>query len=49
MLRGLRCGGVPVEFLTDEKAARYGRYGDPPSRPVLETLFFIDLTMTTRR
>lgn len=42
MLRGLRRGGVPVEFLTDEEAARYGRYGDPPSRPVLEKLFFLD-------
>ena len=42
MLRGLCCGGVPVEFLTDEEAARYGRYSGPLSRPVLEKLFYLD-------
>jgi hypothetical protein len=33
---------VPVEFLTDEEAARYGRYSGPLSRPVLEKLFYLD-------
>jgi Domain of unknown function (DUF4158)/Tn3 transposase DDE domain len=33
---------VPVEFLTDEEAARYGRYGERLSRLVLEKLFFLD-------
>jgi hypothetical protein len=34
--------GVPVEFLTDEEAARYVRYGERLSRLVLEKLFFLD-------
>jgi hypothetical protein len=33
---------VPVEFLTDEEAARYGRYSGPLSRPVLGKLFYLD-------
>jgi hypothetical protein len=47
--RAWRCGGclcvgvgVPGEFLADEEAARYGRYGERLSRPVLEKLFFLD-------
>ena len=33
---------MPVEFLTDEKAARYGRYSGPLSWPVLDRQFFVD-------
>ena len=33
---------MPVEFLTDEEAARYGRYGERLSRLVLAKLFFLD-------
>jgi hypothetical protein len=33
---------VPVEFLTDEEAARFGRYSGPPSLAELDRLFFLD-------
>ncbi len=33
---------VPVEFLSDEEAAAYGRFGGPPSRSELERVFFLD-------
>ena len=32
---------MPVEFLTDEEATRYGRYGQRLSRLVLAKLFFL--------
>src|SRR4051812_39544700 len=31
-----------VEFLTDDEAATYGRYGEVPSRADLERVFFLD-------
>jgi hypothetical protein len=33
---------VPVEFLTDQEAASYGRYNGPPPRAELERAFFLD-------
>ena len=33
---------MPVEFLSDEEAARHGRYPGPPSRAELERFFFLD-------
>jgi hypothetical protein len=33
---------VPVEFLSDEKAAAYGRFTGEPSRAELERFFFLD-------
>ena len=33
---------VAVEFLSDEEAARFGRYNGPPPRADLERLFFLD-------
>lgn len=33
---------MPVEFLTDEQAAAYGRFVNAPSRAELEQYFFLD-------
>ena len=33
---------MPVEFLTDEEAAAYGRFIGVPSRAELERVFFLD-------
>jgi hypothetical protein len=33
---------VPIEFLSDEEVARFGRYNGPPTRAELEKLFFLD-------
>ena len=33
---------MPVEFLTDDEAAAYGRYAAAPSQAELEKIFFLD-------
>ncbi|MDP1846378.1 MAG: Tn3 family transposase [Solirubrobacteraceae bacterium] len=33
---------MPVEFLSDQEAAAYGRFGGPPPRAELERSFFLD-------
>ena len=33
---------MPVEFLTDDEAAAYGRYAGPPSQADPERVFFLD-------
>jgi len=33
---------MPVEFLTDDEAAAYGRYTGPPSQADLDRVFFLD-------
>lgn len=33
---------MPVEFLTDEQAASYGKFNEEPTRPELERFFFLD-------
>jgi len=44
---------MPVEFLTDDEAAAYGRYAGAPSQAELEKIFFLDFShrpsMCTRR
>jgi hypothetical protein len=32
---------MPVEFLTDDEAAAYARYAEPPSQADLERVFFL--------
>jgi hypothetical protein len=36
---------MPVEFLSDDQAAAYGRFGGAPSRVELERFFFLDDTL----
>src|SRR5262245_28557445 len=33
---------MPVEFLTDEEAALFGRYSGPPTRAELDRMFYLD-------
>jgi hypothetical protein len=33
---------MPVEFLTDEQAAAYGKFNEEPTRRELERFFFLD-------
>ena len=33
---------MPVEFLTDDEAAAYGRFAESPSQSDLERVFFLD-------
>src|SRR5260370_17079677 len=33
---------MPVEFLTDEEAAVFGRYAGPPTRAGLDRMFYLD-------
>jgi len=33
---------MPVEFLTDDEAAAYGRYAEMPSQADLHLVFFLD-------
>ncbi|MFC4590234.1 DUF4158 domain-containing protein [Sphaerisporangium corydalis] len=33
---------MPVEFLTDDEAAAYGRFAGPPAQADLEWVFFLD-------
>jgi Domain of unknown function (DUF4158) len=43
---------VPVEFLTDEQAAAFGRFTGAPSRSQLERCFLLDdddLVLVARR
>jgi len=40
--RGATVRRVPVEFLTDEQAAAYGRFVEEPTRPELERFFYLD-------
>jgi hypothetical protein len=36
------CGPVPVEFLSDEQVASFGRFDGEPSRAELERFFYLD-------
>jgi hypothetical protein len=43
---------MPVEFLSDDEAAAFGRYAGPPSRAELDRMFYLDdedLRLTARR
>ena len=43
---------MPVEFLTDEEAAVFGRYAGPPARADLDRMFYLDdadLRLTAKR
>jgi len=43
---------VPVEFLTDEQVAAYGKFAEEPTRPELERFFFlgdVDRDLIVRR
>jgi TnpA family transposase len=40
--RGPYVACVPVDFLSDAEAARYGCYHGPPTRAELEKIFFLD-------
>lgn len=33
---------MPVEFLSDEQSAAYGRFSRPPAQAELERFFFLD-------
>ena len=33
---------MPVEFLSDEEAAVFGRYAGPPTRADLDRMFYLD-------
>jgi Domain of unknown function (DUF4158) len=33
---------MPVEFLSDDEAAAFGRYADPPTRAELDRMFYLD-------
>jgi hypothetical protein len=33
---------MPVEFLSDDEAAVFGRYGGPPARAALDRMFYLD-------
>lgn len=41
---GSTLGCVPVDFLSDAVAARYGRFDGPPARVELEKVFFLEFT-----
>src|SRR5260370_40923412 len=40
--RGPTVRSMPVEFLTDDEAAAYGRYAGTPSQADLDRVFFVD-------
>ena len=41
---GHRLAVMPVEFLSDDQVAAYGRFNGPPSQAELERFFFLDDT-----
>ncbi|WP_236050726.1 hypothetical protein [Nonomuraea cypriaca] len=38
---------MPVDFLSDSEAAKYGRYDGPPTRAEMEKIFFLDIAAGT--